>query len=760
MQIDEARKLKDTALYKYALGDQKTSLKDILQALQLYSTACENVNSANNKSAAVAEMSRTYELATRMKKKENVLSHQEKLLYVGSRISNFYFPWVDDPIVDEFEKYEFTDLDGELELSTKQQDLFHKWERPGIAICNNINYWFGIDSVLYQDSLQDCSVVASLLSLLNWELRTDQTLFKTRVYPWKPSNGKYHIKLHFNGTDRRVIIDDLLPTSKTERNLFVRSKNNLLWPALLEKAYMKVMGGYNFAGSHACIDTFYFSGWIPVYIHLSSPSQDPTATLKDLWNSMYKSWEEGNLVACIGTGQDAREEMRLIPVHDYTIIDMKEENDERLILVRNPWKDQSGVPTFSLEDHDIGHGSFWMDYDTVRMHFESLYLNYNPQMFEYKQMLEFTWSLKSMSKPTVYTETPQFVISNDSSTNEGADIMIHVTRYIGPKFDGYMNLVIYDTSHRMVIPHNAPVILDSPAVNTSYITTRVTIPPKKTYLIVLKAQDAKSNQNLIQYSLNAFSHQPITLKKAKDCYLTKKSVDSRWDTETAGGSWALPSYSKNPQFKLTITKPTPAGIYAFSDTNLPLNVQLFWSRGKPIRGCCTKDVLCSSGQYVIGACSAELKKIDPGEYTAVVSTYRPGYGSFQLLVASNDEQSSIEPIKPEFASKFCRSISDGWDGRYRRDIPLKVNRQTDAVFHLYTLQIAKEATYRPNLRVSVYEGVNLVASTENFNDQIFGVYLDSVTLKKDREYVVTLERMEAGYGMYQLDVFSSDPVVF
>ena len=98
------------------------------------------------------------------------------------------------------------------------------------------------------------------------------------VYPYdsvnmKPAmspNGKYIFKLNFNGCSRKVTVDDYLPASRTERSLHVLDRNNpgLLWPALLEKAYLKVRGGYDFPGSNSGTDLLILIGWIPEQLFL------------------------------------------------------------------------------------------------------------------------------------------------------------------------------------------------------------------------------------------------------------------------------------------------------------------------------------------------------------------------------------------------------------------------------------------------------------------------------------------------------------
>lgn len=72
-------------------------------------------------------------------------------------------------------------------------------------------------------------------------------------------------RLNFNGCFRQVVIDDRLPASRSSRTFFVVDRRNpeLIWPALIEKAYLKIRGGYDFPGSNSGTDLWVLTGWIP-----------------------------------------------------------------------------------------------------------------------------------------------------------------------------------------------------------------------------------------------------------------------------------------------------------------------------------------------------------------------------------------------------------------------------------------------------------------------------------------------------------------
>jgi calpain-7 len=75
--------------------------------------------------------------------------------------------------------------------------------------------------------------------------------------------------MFFNGSWRAVTIDDHFPRSKYNTWSAAHSKLGKLWVNILEKAYLKLHGGYDFPGSNSSRDLQVFTGWVPEIIELT-----------------------------------------------------------------------------------------------------------------------------------------------------------------------------------------------------------------------------------------------------------------------------------------------------------------------------------------------------------------------------------------------------------------------------------------------------------------------------------------------------------
>ncbi|CAK9298938.1 unnamed protein product [Gordionus sp. m RMFG-2023] len=455
----------------------------------------------------------------------------------------------------------FSDPQGPLALSPKQMIHFASWARPSqLAVGSTptlfpplkvIGGWAGPYypapdwAAVRQTLVSDCSFVASLTVCALHEARFFSTFGRTMlpnrgakrryrplisnlIYPrdraglrslYNPC-GKYVVKLLLNGVHRKVVVDDTLPADKhlfplcsysvgstkerikaeinnREDGTFTGLSVNEFWVSILEKAYLKVMGGYDFPGSNSNIDLHCLTGWIPERVSIDkSQSQSHQRIMEDekFWEMLLKKFHEGDLLVTLATGaltNTESERTGLIATHAYALVDVRKVEGYKLFRLKNPWSHVRWKGNFSESDrthwedpvlgpklkkalsYDItirgttenelpypdskggeDDGLFWIDWKSVRKFFDVFYLNWDPLLFPFTTCRHEMWS-KSPNQgpitniePTSFKDTyilagnPQYKLCIEQHTteegltqiNEGA-IWVLLTRHITEKED-------------------------------------------------------------------------------------------------------------------------------------------------------------------------------------------------------------------------------------------------------------------------------------------------------------------------------------
>ena len=134
-----------------------------------------------------------------------------------------------------------------------------------------------------QKQVGDCSVLSALAVAAHFELKSNwqRRIITHNIFPqdnngnpiYNPT-GEYVVKLFVNGTWRGVRIDDYFPMNQNGYWLCAYSERGKLWVSLIEKAYLKLNGGYDFDGSNSSRDLYYLTGWLPEKFRLNKENLD------------------------------------------------------------------------------------------------------------------------------------------------------------------------------------------------------------------------------------------------------------------------------------------------------------------------------------------------------------------------------------------------------------------------------------------------------------------------------------------------------
>ncbi|KAI6177264.1 hypothetical protein M3Y97_00888000 [Aphelenchoides bicaudatus] len=563
----------------------------------------------------------------------------------------------------------FTDKDGLLALAEKQKSRLKAWMRPD-EFCSEPVLIDKVDSgTIKQNLVSDCSFVASLAISARYERRFNTPLITNIIYPQNKRGeptynpcGKYVVKLYINGIIRKVIIDDRLPVGQNGQLLCSYSQNkNELWVSLLEKAYMKVMGGYDFPGSNSNIDLNALTGWIPERVSLKG--ENFASERETLFEKLFQRFHQGHCLITLATGQlpeTEQERSGLVDSHAYAVLDLRKFQEKRLLLLKNPWthlrwkgryseKDQqSWTPElckaldYSPTDaQQFDDGVFWIDYESVCHFFDVFYVNWNPKLFPFTYSLHNFWHAGHGPIKDLYTiaDNPQYSLVVDNKTGTTA-VWILLSRHIMEKNDfadnkEYITVIVYQSGKKIYLPNEPKPLIDGARINSPHYLCqlKVTEPGVNKYTLVV-AQYEKTNT--IYYTLRAYSSASFKLTEIKSALKTRKTVNGEWKGQNAGGcgnGTSRDTVKNNPIIQVKIDDG--------SDDNtllIDLRAPVQFSIGFEVKllSACRRNQTFeskSTGIFRYGCTVLELEHLPAGTYDVQVMTFQAGQeGPFILAV--------------------------------------------------------------------------------------------------------------------------------
>lgn len=512
----------------------------------------------------------------------------------------------------------------------------------------------------------------------------------------------------------------------------------------------------------------------------------------------------------LGTGKltdrDERD-LGLAGEHDYAVLDIKEAGSQGLLLIKNPWCEGTiweGAQTlpdsyskgqsWSEELRDAlpvngpsTSGTFWMSLEDVAQHFESLYVNWNPGLFRFRQDHHFSWTLPAIKTPGSFIHNPQYAVESNSSgtvwvllsryfATAERDMVKSKSRSLADTSSalGYISLYVFKADGRRVYLSD-DAFHRGPFVDSPQTLARLEISPSTPYTIVV----AQDHLPLPKYSftLSFFSRSPLTVTPASDALAHFTTRTGSWNTRTAGGNASAPSYPANPQFSISVPSATDITLILETDQEeLAVHVNMVWAGGARVTALTSRDILGGSGDYRRGCALASFRDVAAGRYTIVCSTFDAGrLGSFTLRVGSM-VPCEVAPVPAEGAGRLSLRLPvlAFRDGVHRMLAPMTVARMTRARVvvrgGVYSRSSASGTAARPLLRVSVERGqgpnktVLDVSGRGEFSDAPAGIRTADLDLSPGMAHPgglwIVVERLGGRYGVDDVDVevLSESPV--
>mmetsp|Transcript_8004 Transcript_8004/g.29593 ORF Transcript_8004/g.29593 Transcript_8004/m.29593 type:complete len:979 (-) Transcript_8004:1377-4313(-) len=572
----------------------------------------------------------------------------------------------------------FVDPDGDLALSEKQKKRFHRWMRPkelvnksnGQSPCM-IHHVDAYDIV--QTLVSDCSFVSSLAVAANYEKRFKRGLITTAIFPQRNGYpvlnpaGKYYVRLFINGVARRVTVDDRLPTDAQGNLLcsFSRSRNEY-WVSIIEKAFLKIGGSYDFPGSTSEVDLHQLTGWLPESVHMH---KEETFDPDKFWIRMRDGHLLGQCLMTISTGEmpEARAKaLGLVPTHAYAVLDVKEVPalGLRMIQLKNPWSELSWKGPYSAQDkqrwttslcqalrydpkqasqHD--NGVFWINWESAREVFGTIHFNWNPHLFSNHFAAHAHWPLlrgQLAAKRDLYTmgHCPQYALTvyhREGEAKQSISVWLHLSKHVtnplAPNED-FLALWVFkqtpgDSGKRVYYPDNA--LIKGVYVNNTHRLIRLDVPvaakgagqgnAASHFVAVITQYERK---NPITYTFRAHSGARIEMKGLP-------LQPYKFHHPRLVGEWPEVSRGK-VTYTLTIQVATELLIQVDGPKQFGVNLKLLEEKGTPVN----VSNLYRPGYYYL------RQQVKAGRYVLVISNYENSAGPFFLHVSSSKCDPAID----------------------------------------------------------------------------------------------------------------------
>ena len=675
------------------IGSVKRKLEGIMDRIEQLKTGQYAKASVRNSSSQPAAALSSEEIA--VLKRSSLIT------------SGLFLPWSEEEAqaMDTFSAATpYVDPDGLMKLSPKQIARFYKWARPReIMAMQGQPTGASLDMIrkiepykIKQHLVQDCSFIGSLCICAEYERRFKRRLVTSIIYPQdargnpkiSPS-GKYMVKLWLNGIPRRVIVDDMLPVDRYGNLLCSYSQVSSgleLWVTVVEKAFMKLSGGYNFPGSNSGSDMHALTGWIPERVFFPEDNaniRDFETPTERAWDRLHSASSYGDCLITTSMSKDISEteaeKVGLVTGHAYAVLDaIRTQNGLRLLRLKNPWAHSGWNGKFSKEDAiswsdpnlraEIGYnptahshfddGVFFIEWEDVCRYFRNVHFSWNPGLFTFRTTLHATWPAEVGAEDDSFNirENPQYILTlSDQAVQKGATVWVLISRHVtkqeqeGADVSDFLTIHIHRNDRKkekIRYSGGSSCVYTGAYTNSSHVLVRYdAIGLQDKFLSLVLSQYKKSHD--LSYTLSCYCTAPFELgKPTKDPeHITE--IKSQWTQQSAGGPPSSPTFGTNPMWAIHV----PPEVLGSSQDGSFLQISCTTTRsvavnlmlvrvdrlGSRVRRINNEPAI-DTGDYRHSFAATKLRCVPPGSYTLIVSSYYPGQtGAFTIKLLSTSK---------------------------------------------------------------------------------------------------------------------------
>ena len=387
------------------------------------------------------------------------------------------------------------------------------------------------------------------------------------------------------------------------------------------------------------------------------------------------------MLVTAGTGTLSKNEedgIGLVSEHDYTILEMHDQNGRRSLLIKNPWSRAftwSGVARHTLYLQNTEglpaipphlSGAFWIDLHSFCRDFESIYLNWNPGLFSFRSDIHHTWHPETAEiLVSTLRSNPQFLVSSPHAGIAWILLDRHIRQPRGSLSmdsgtkaveDGYLSLSAFaQNGQRVVTEGNA--LTFTPFVNSPNTLLKLELEPDIPLTVLLTGQ--RLPRTKFNFSISVLATHKCSFNYAEERYKFCLRQEGNWPQAQLGSPDADTENMTERRFVLQSYRLTSLYVLFESEPkDLPTKITLRQHdsslESHQLQGVQPRI----NGPLRCGPHFAKFDNVEHGAHLITCSTYPSTSPMMFSLEVGSEYAISIEPATERGAGQLVSTLPE------------------------------------------------------------------------------------------------------